>query len=219
MLKITSGNHKLRKVAEYLGIPYSHVVSFDIPAGYTCAKADICRTYAHRKTGILQKVGRVTCYAAKSEAVFKDKRAANWHNYMELLAFGRDVEAIANHIMQSLRKQTEVVRIHSYGDYYSPEYFQAWCLVAERLPRVVFFGYTKHLAYALAEKPDNFSVNYSFGSLDDPDFLALDVRPAACFIGEYDNQYPFKVVCGSEETAHEDFLAIRNGETFVIGEH
>lgn len=219
MLKLSKGNQKMKRLADFLGVPHSHIVAVDIPAGYTCEKAGICRTYAHRVTGKLRKVGRVVCFAARSESVFKEKRAANWHNYMELLAFGQDVEAIAAYIMASLNNRIEYVRIHSYGDYYSPAYFAAWCLVAERMPEVTFFGYTKHLAYALADKPDNFRVNYSYGSEDDPSFDALEVKPPTCYIGEYEGQYPYRVVCGTHETAHEDYVAIMNRETFVIGKH
>jgi hypothetical protein len=221
-LKFGDRNQKLRRLATYMGIPFSQVVSFDIPAGFTCGKANICKTYANRFTGKLQRVGRVLCFAAKAENYLPSVRKARWDNYTALLACGTNAQAMADLILQGLPKRVKVVRIHSSGDFYAQAYFDAWIIVANALPNVTFFGYTKYLDYATAPKPANFSLQYSYGGLDDNALTEAKNNGAnipTCYIGEYEGQYTEKVVCGSHEKAHEDFFEIVNGNSFVINVH
>lgn len=220
-LKFGKGNGKMQKLAGYLGIPKSHILTFDVPAGYTCAKANICKSYANRYTGKVTMVGTVLCYAAKSERYLPSVRRGRWFNYMALLGLGNDVKAIAEAIIANIAKQTEIVRIHSSGEFYSKAYFEAWVMVAKALPQIQFFGYTKHLEYALADKPNNFVLQYSFGGLDDDLYKTMIAEGRViptCKIGEYENQYPEKVVCG-KDGEHEDYFAILNRESFVIMAH
>jgi len=228
MLKFSFRNMKLNLLSSRLGVKKTEVIAFDIPAGFTCPAARICQTYSDRKTGKITrgKFNEVDCYAALVEARYKNTREAHWYN-LDLLKsvckVGKRVvwnsEYMTLLILESLPKTAKFVRIHSSGDYFAPEYFQAWVTVAKIRTDTIFFGYTKVLEYVQADKPDNFSLQYSYGGTHDSEFDALTDKPAACYIGQYDNQYPFKVVCGSHETAHEDYFAIRNRETFVIGEH
>ena len=220
MVKFSSHNHKINLLARFMGIPQCRVLSFDIPAAYSCRKADICRTYAHKVTGKLQRVGRVLCYAAKQECYLPSVRNLRWWNYNQLLACGSDVNLLYELISISLPARTSAVRIHSSGDFYSKEYFTAWCFVARMNPNIEFYGYTKELDYVLAPKSDNFSLVYSFGGEDDTRFLALPAFACpACFIEEYDNQYPnYRLICG-KGGEHEDFYAIQNNETFVLKIH
>lgn len=215
------GNEKLNALAKFLGMPMSHILSFDIPAGFTCAKANICKSYAHRETGKIRQVGRILCYAAKGERYMPNVRNAHWFNYMVLLALGKDTDKIAELLASGMKKQTEIVRVHSSGDFYDKSYFLAWCKVAEQFPNIQFFGYTKHLEYAMYNKPSNFILQYSYGGLDDElydDYIKQGVKIPAGFIGEYEGQYPHKVVCG-DGGEHEDYLEILKGETFQIMEH
>jgi len=41
------------------------------------------------------------------------------------------------------RKAIKLVRIHTAGDFYSLDYFAAWCEIATRLPGVTFYAYTR----------------------------------------------------------------------------
>lgn len=215
------GNEKLNALAVYLGIPMSSILAFDIPAGFTCGKADICLSYANRETGKIRQVGRILCYASKGERYLPRTRKARWFNYMLLLSLGTDTDSIADLLAKGIKRTTKIVRVHSSGDFYDKAYFKAWCKVASKYPNIQFFGYTKYLEYAVAEKPDNFILQYSFGGKDDSQYIELINRgyeiPAG-FIGEYEGQYPHKVVCG-DHAKHEDYLSILNGETFVIMEH
>lgn len=223
MLKFSFGNSKLNALKKYIGYKGKTVACFDLPAGYTCPNANICKTFANKETGKLVRVGRVLCYAAKIEAVYKSVRALHWHNF-DLLK-GLSTDETVQLILKSWDEKIKILRIHSSGDFFNDKYFWAWVKVATLKPDVTIFGYTKILNYAMLPNvtdgliPDNFHLQYSYGSTDDENYLALDVKPSTCFVGEFDGQYPYKVVCSSKDLAHEDYFSILNGETFQIGMH
>lgn len=220
-LKFAVRNSKLNKLAKYLGLHYNQVVSFDLPAGWSCPKANICKTFSDRERGNLTKKGRVTCYAAKGEAFAPSVRRLRWSNFDLIKSNGRDVSKIAEMILTDLPNKVKIVRIHSSGDLFWREYFEAWCKVAAARPEIIFFGYTKHLDYSLSDLiPQNMFLQYSYGSKDDSRYDVLEVKPPTCFIGENDGDYPnIRVVCGSDDTSHEDYLAILNKQSFVILAH
>ncbi len=64
------------------------------------------------------------------------------------------------------------VRIHDSGDFYSDEYLEAWLEVAERVPHVLFYAYTKEVSRVkrqaeLRPFPPNFRVIFSLGGVED----------------------------------------------------
>jgi hypothetical protein len=56
------------------------------------------------------------------------------------------------------------IRWHDAGDFFSPEYMAMAFKLAESLPNVDFYAYTKIAAAALAQKPENFIINWSEGA-------------------------------------------------------
>jgi hypothetical protein len=224
MLGFSKGNSKMNVLAGYLGLSKREVLSFDIPAGWTCAKADICKGFAHEITGKLTQVGRVKCYAVKQENYLPSVRAFRWNNFNQLLACGRDnAEGIAELILQSIPKSAKVIRIHSSGDFYSEAYFMAWVRVAYMRPDISFFAYSKHLNYVTFEnRPNNFKMVYSFGSKDDTRFTMEEIdNVPACFIEEYEGQYGsnYARVCATHAEGWQDYIQILAGESFVIPIH
>ena len=218
--KISTSNSKLQDLARYMGYPLKSVATFDLPAGETCPFADVCKTKADRVTGKLEHFGRITCYAAKLEAVFSASRRLHWANYDSMLECGTDVLSMAMRLNSAVSNKIKIVRIHASGDFYNNAYFQAWSAVASNRRDISFFGYTKNLNLALADKPDNFHLNYSFGSLHDKKWTKLVQKPATAFIEEYDKQYPnIGAVCGSHEKSHEDFFAVMTNKTFKLSIH
>lgn len=214
-VKFSLSNSKMNHLSRVLGLRKAEVVSFDLPAGFTCPAADICLTFANRQTGKMIKRGKVTCYASKTEAYAPAARRLRWHNYATLRAAGTP-ERMADLLEEGLNK-AKIVRIHSSGDFFSPEYFQAWVILAERRSDITFFGYTKVVAYAIADKPDNFYLQYSHGGLEDS---IVPAGTPTCYIGEYPDQYgQVQVVCGSHDAGHEDYFAILRRESFVIPVH
>jgi len=162
-LKFSKGNSKLNKMAVELGLPKSQVVAFNLPAGHTCPFADKCKSQAHRITGKITDGDKIQyrCYAASVESRYPATRQAVWHNF-ELLK-GLDTDQMADLIIKSLPSRVKIVRIHSSGDFYSKAYFNAWVKVAESLPHIQFFAYTKALHYIKADNPDNLSLICSYG--------------------------------------------------------
>jgi hypothetical protein len=223
--KLSDGNSKLNILARHMGYKLAHVLTCDVPAGFTCSKANICKTYANRKTGKLQRVGRVACYASVQEGYLPSVRKFRWNNYFALLACGTNVLEIAAVIESAILPKHKVIRVHSSGDFYSFEYFQAWCLVAERHPEMKFFGYTKHLDYVKYNRPENFQFVYSWGSDDDGRYIEEGCNYSntpTCFIEEYDNQWEglnIPHVCGTHEEGWQDYEKIMEGESFIIRIH
>ena len=201
-------------LAKFLGVKRRDVAALDLPAGWTCPKAGICKTRAARDTGRITRFGSVLCYAAKAEAYLPAARAVRWRNLDQLK--GRNVSSMVGLLSSAMPEGVKVIRVHSSGDFFSLRYFQAWVRFAEENPNVTFFGYTKILDYAVAPKPDNFYLNYSYGSMDDERW---NITIPTCFIAEHPDQHPFPVVCGSKEKSHEDYFAILDRKTFVISLH
>lgn len=220
MVKYSFSNSKMNKLARHLGLKLAQAVSFDLPAGWTCSKADICKTFSNRETGKLNRVGRVLCYAAKGEAFAPSARRLRWHNFDELRACGKDIDKMVALLTEAMPKNVKVIRIHSSGDFYSREYFLAWVKFARSNPDVTIYGYTKHLDYAAYDDfPENLYMQYSFGGLDDERMKALEIEIPTCYIGE-GAEYPgLDIVCATQELGYQDYEAILNRKSFVIPIH
>lgn len=61
------------------------------------------------------------------------------------------------------------IRIHDSGDFYSAEYLDAWCRIADRNRDVLFYAYTKEVAMfkQRGDFPRNFRYLFSTGGLQD----------------------------------------------------
>lgn len=162
-----SANKKVRGISELLDISKNSIWSFGIPAGFTCPKAKICQSFANRETGKIKDGAncKYRCYAASLECAFTATRKMRWQNF-DAIKF-LSTEEIAQLIISEIPKKTKVIRIHDSGDFFSFDYFKAWVKVAKSLPDIIFFGYTKILAYVQYDKPDNFYLTYSMGGKDD----------------------------------------------------
>lgn len=215
LVKFSSGNQKLHELAEYLGIPKTHVQAFDLPAGHSCPFANICLSKVDRATGHITdgKDTQFRCYAVKAESAYPACRRMRWHNFDTIKSCKSAVE-MADIIEQSLYKHVEIVRIHSSGDFFSKIYFDAWVLVAERNPEITFFGYTKGIQYVTADKPDNFKLVYSYGGKLDK--KVTDEIPVSYVVPvEYEGDLP--TPC--DKTGAGDYFEILNGVSFALREH
>tara|TARA_R100001224_G_scaffold59825_2_gene35520 strand:+ start:1593 stop:2354 length:762 start_codon:yes stop_codon:yes gene_type:complete len=148
---------------------------FSIPAGYSCPRAGVCRTFANRETGkILDKPKGdqidYRCFAAMSEARSPQCRQLRWHNYEAITKqCGEDALLISMLVMDSIRqshRNYELFRIHEAGDMFSDAYFRSWILTAGVFPEIKFYAYTKSLNYWLHYKdhlPSNLYLTASLG--------------------------------------------------------
>ncbi len=163
-LKFGIGNAKLGKSTAILSLP----------AGHSCPFAKDCRSCAHRVTGKITDGPHTQfrCYAANSEALFRNVREGRWANF-EAIKAAKDSFTIADLIERSLPRRggkTRLIRFHQSGDFFSQAYFDAWLLVARRNPRLIFYGYTKALPFwvkRLKVIPSNFHLVASVGGTHD----------------------------------------------------
>lgn len=215
MIKFSYGsnNYKLKALANHLNIAQDSVVSFDLPAGYTCPAANICKTYATRTTGkiIDGKYSTVRCYAASMESRYSRTRKLHWNNLNGLIRL--DENEITKLILEAIPNHTKIIRIHCSGDFFSQEYFNAWCNVATARPNIILFGYTKILQYATAILPDNFHLIYSHGGIYDDIADKLNI-PQVYIVQPLDNP-PAPIIC-SKGREYEDFYYILEQKSFSI---
>lgn len=215
MLKFGSQNTKLNNLARMLGMRKSEVLTFDLPAGYTCPAASLCQTYANRETGKLVKRGEFTCYAAKIEAVYPNSRHAHWHNFEHLRPIMHDTQVMADMLLTDLPQAARVVRIHSSGDFFTTQYFNAWLMVAESKPQVVFFGYTKMLPLLHRDKPSNLSLVYSYGGKYDTQWTPEIPTSFVAMNQQHADELGVPIACPTS-TRPDDFHYILEGKSFSI---
>ena len=164
LLKFGTPNAKLKNMTKKLGVK---LITFTLPAGYTCPGEKDCLAKADRVTGKV-KDGPETdfrCFMASAEARSPSLRAAVWHN-LELIkkALKKGVDECADLICASLPPKFDVARVHVGGDYFSKEYLRAWVEVARRNPDKVFYSYSKSLHFMLEwALPENLVLTASRG--------------------------------------------------------
>lgn len=147
---------------------YGQVI-FNLPAGHSCPFAKNCQSFADRKTGKIRG-GKNTvfrCYAASVEAVYTSARRNNWSNF-DLLKGKSKLEMTA--ILVRDLPAGILYRIHSSGDFFNQDYFDAWLEVARVFPNRRFYAYTKAIPFwikRLKEIPANFVLNASYGGTHD----------------------------------------------------
>jgi hypothetical protein len=168
MFKLSAGNTKMHKLASMLGLSKAQVASADLPCGYTCPCANICKAFAHPETGkiIDGKDMKFRCYGASIECMYKSARALHWNNF-NLVRDAETVGGMTDILLGAISPKIKILRVHSFGDFFNEVYFNAWVAVAEKLPSLSIFGYTKVLPYVKAPKPDNFALQYSHGGILD----------------------------------------------------
>ena len=194
---------KMRKTANFLEIKKTEIASADIPAGYTCPAANICKAFAHpvRRKVIDGRHAEFRCYAASIEAVFPNTMKLHWDNYTALLNTDDDVSKMTDILSASIPDKLKVLRIHSFGDFFSANYFEAWTNTARNFPNVTFFNYTKLLPYIVERDklPMNFFSTYSVGGVFDH---LLPANP----------QVPYSMVVRTPEEAEEKGLPLACSE-------
>lgn len=211
-LKFGTSNAKMNHMAESMNLKKSQVVTFDLPAGYTCPMASMCKAFASKKTGkIIDGKNMIfRCYAASIESRFKNSRLAHWYNYDMLR--GLSESDMVDLINKSIKKNVKIVRVHSSGDFFSETYFNAWVKVASLNPNIVFFGYTKIVEYVKEIKPNNFKLVYSMGGLMDNKID--DTIPTARVV-----EYSEESVCKTKDFSHEDYYKIIEQKSFTLNLH
>lgn len=164
MLTFSKGNAKLGK----------QTLIFNLPAGRTCPGALYCKSFAVVDANGKRSIqdGNETifrCFAASSEVQYDGafrSRLENLNTISEYLQNG--VEFAASQLNVALQhyrtRNTELIRIHESGDFYSIDYLRSWIRVAEMNPDLKFYCYSKSLLIFLDVKlPENFYMTASYG--------------------------------------------------------
>jgi hypothetical protein len=202
LLSFGKGNAKLS----------ADIITFSLPAGFTCPGAYLCQSYADRVTGKI-KDGKHTsfrCFAASQESAYPNVRAARWNNFERLRACKSSGE-MSDLILRSLDVSAKYVRIHVSGDYFSLAYLQAWLNVASQRPDTVFYSYTKsgHLLAGL-DIPENFRITLSYGGKFDGLIESLGFKTARVVFD------PVEAEALGLEIDHDDSHAYNDGESFAL---
>ena len=147
---LTNSNSKLKKSSLKHN---AKIYTFDIPAyktatgKITCPFAKDCIKY---------------CYARKGSYTWKNTVLKYESNY-KLSKTDDFVDIIQDEINRK-RKITHI-RVHSSGDYYSPEYLKKWLKIAKNNPNIIFYSYTKSIPLVnKVNLPKNYIMIYSEGS-------------------------------------------------------
>lgn len=231
LLSISKGNDKLKATARYLGLTYNAVVSFSIPAGYTCPAASICQTWFNPDTMKMEwgEHAKVTCFMARVEGYAPAARRAYWTNWEMLKQADEQggVLAMTDLILRSLAAwpKLQVMRIHAGGDYYNRRYFDAWANVVRERQDVTFFGYTKMLPFlidALKWDLPNWFMNYSYGGTYDK--RRPDSVPTSYIVKSVEDAdaLDVPVICSNHDNDadySEDYRMILARRSFALIEH
>ena len=152
MPQLLTQNTKLRKTSKAIGLK---VMNFGIPAfedsegRRTCPFAGSCADF---------------CYAQKGAYVWSNVAPAFKWRYDQT----KSATFVDDMVSEIVRKKADMVRVHDSGDYYSNEYIDKWMAIAEALPHVRFYSYTKSVPLFLSRVwPDNFDIIFSEGGTKD----------------------------------------------------
>lgn len=149
-----SNNRKLAKAMRREGHErgyFGRYLAFSLPAGHSCPFAFDCKAHADRDTGRVTDGEHMLfrCYAASQEWL-PSVRNSRHHNF-DLLRTGSMLDKYTL-IRESLIEHdafnnSSVIRIHVSGDFFNPDYFNAWQMVASESPFNLYYAYTKALPY------------------------------------------------------------------------
>ena len=166
-------------------------VVFSLPAGHACPFAHQCRSAAERVTGKIQDGSHTQfrCYAANTEALFRNVRESRWQNFEAIKAAGSTLQmaALIDRCIPRRKGKTKLVRYHQSGDFFNQAYFDAWLLVARNNPDLTFYGYTKALPFwvkRLNEIPANMKLVASRGGSADNLISMFGLRSAKVVFSE-----------------------------------
>ena len=178
MLKFSPQNDKTKKLvgkrfAQKWLRNKRRVYSLDLLSGWACPFARECKSK-------VVKIGRKSriqdgpkckfrCFSASGEVLFPLVYKLRKENWRQLLK-AKTTDKMFRLLYSSLPKNAGIVRIHVGGDFFSQQYFDAWIALAYSRPDILFYAYTKAIAYWQARRdriPSNLVLTASFGGIQD----------------------------------------------------
>lgn len=176
MVKFSNANTKLKRLYQIpeLGkfLVKRKIYSFDLLSGHSCPFASKCLSKA-----VVTDEGRriqdgpkteFRCYSASQEVLFTAVYNLRNENFQSLR--GKSKKEMFSILEAALPKNAGIVRLHSSGDMFSQDYFDAWLGLAIARPDILFYAYTKALPYwvnRISMIPNNFILTASYGGRKD----------------------------------------------------
>ena len=188
--------------------------SFDLLSGFSCPFAKACLSKAV-DIGGTRKIqdGPHTehrCFSASQEVFYTNLYNLRQHNF-KTLQQAKTTNKMVELLSEALPSRTEIVRIHVAGDFFNRNYFHAWIKMAEANPNILFYAYTKSLAYyAGKELPLNLLLTASYGGTQDNLIWEHDLRYAKVVFTEQE------ALDNMLEIDHDDFHAASDGPSFAL---
>ena len=119
------------------------IPTFSLPSTITCPDATkLCQKY---------------CYAKKAERIYPKTLPSRKRNYEE----SKSMQFIVDVTKHILNNKYKYFRIHESGDFYSQEYFDKWCWIAQICQDTKFLVYTQNYDLDFRFKPNNLIVYWS----------------------------------------------------------
>ena len=201
MLKFSEANAKTKKLYKVEALSEwltnkRKIYSLDLLSGYSCPYANECLSKA-TPTGEISAAGnprlkivdgkntKFRCFSASQEVKNPNVYKSRKHNF-DMLRQSQNMDLL---LMDSMPKDTGIVRIHVAGDFFNADYMWAWWLTAQENPNILFYAYTKSLRYWIDipnEMPilDNFVLTASYGGRSDNQIDELGFRSAKVVFSE-----------------------------------
>lgn len=208
LLRIQFGNAKLSKLIGHVSLP----------SGYTCPGAKDCLTFANRKTRKLKGQGEVYCYAASMEARYPAYHKIVWSNFDLINKIKNNMSSILKLYSKSIRMQhPEMIIFRSgvSGDFMTPAHADAVMELADQMPNILFYAYTKsvpffakHLDQEGRVRP-NFIVTCSLGGKYDDMVIREGFKHARIVRNQKEADDL------GMETDHDDTHAMKPGPSFA----
>lgn len=208
------GNAKLDHLAEKYN---TRVFTFSLMSGHTCPYAKDCHSKAvfdGIKWGIQDgPYTQFRCFSASQEVLFPAVRESRIANGIVLEYAAQqmgDIKA-GELLIKNMPAKAGIVRIHVGGDFATQNYFDAWCYVANKMPHIKFYAYTKALPFwvkRLGKIPSNLVLTASYGGYRDDLIAKHNLRFAKVVFSE--------VEAGNLPIDHDDSHAVENGPSFAL---
>jgi len=207
----------MKKLAKMLGLKYNQIASADLVCGFSCPMADKCKSFADRESGKITdgENCKFRCYGTSLEAAFSVVRALHWNNF-DIMRQAKTVGNMTDILLNSITEKIKVLRIHSFGDFFNKKYFQAWLNVTERLPEISFIAYTKVLPYLKIDRPENFSMVYSYGGKLDNQ---VTDEPVAYVVNSIADAKKLGVEASCQINPADDYDFIKAQKSFALVLH
>lgn len=231
MLRFSPANAKTKAlydadgVRQFLG-KHKRVYSLDMLSGHSCPGARDCFSKVVERQDAPGKFTvqdgphcQFRCFAASQEARYPSVRQRRTHNFHALQKM-RGVEQCRSLLEQSLPSDCGVLRFHVGGDFFKLHYLQGALELADSMPNVLFYAYTKVLKYFVSDvelfdapngivnKRGNFLLTASRGGKYDNLIEELRLREARVVFSESE--------AGSMPIDHDDSHAATVGGSFAL---